>query len=256
MTTTHVPERFPEIDIARGIAVIMMVVFHIAFDLWFLGIMPVPAGSPPWRILALMTAGLFLFLVGVSLSISAEYARKKLARNEFIKKYGIRGAGIFAIGMGITLVTWIILPGAFIIFGILHLIGLAVALSPLYTGYSWQNLVAGVVIILLGPIVTLMRGTGWLVWFGIHPPAFYSIDYTPVVPWLGVVLLGVYAGTLAYPAGVRRRNIVFPEVLGKTLGFLGRHSLAMYLIHQPVILGILFVFFPGVFYSFAPPGLL
>jgi uncharacterized membrane protein len=255
MTTTHVPERFPEIDIARGIAVIMMVVFHIAFDLYFLGIMPVPAGSPPWRILALSTAGLFLFLVGVSLSISAENARKKLARKEFIKKYVIRGAGIFAVGMGITLLTWIILPGYFIIFGILHLIGLAVALSPLYTGYSWQNLVGGVIIILLGPVVSAMTGTGWLVWLGIHPPAFYSIDYTPVVPWLGVVLIGVYAGSLAYPAGVRRWNIVFPEVPKKTLGFLGRHSLAIYLIHQPVILGILFVFFPSVFYSLAPPGL-
>lgn len=256
MTTTHVPVRFPEIDAARGIAVVMMVVFHVAFDLYFLGIMPVAAGSPAWRIFAMSTAGLFLFLVGVSLSISACNARKKLSRNEFIQKYVKRGAGIFAIGIGITLVTWILLPGSFIIFGILHLIGLAIALSPLYTGFTWQNLVAGSVIILLGPAVAAMRGAGWLLWLGIHPSAFYSIDYTPVIPWLGVVLIGVYFGSLAYPGGIRKWNIAVPEFLGQTFGFLGRHSLAVYLVHQPVILGILFVLVPGAFTPLVPGGFL
>ncbi|MCE5298074.1 MAG: DUF1624 domain-containing protein [Methanoregulaceae archaeon] len=254
MKITHVPERFPEIDFARGIAVVMMVVFHIAFDLYFLSIVPVPATSLAWRVLAMSTAGLFLFLVGMSLSISAVYARKNLSQKEFILKYVKRGAGIFSIGIGITLVTWIILPGSFILFGILHLIGLAVALSPLYTGYSWQNLVAGLVIILLGPVVAAMRGAGWLLWLGIHPSAFYSIDYTPVVPWLGLVLTGVFFGTLLYPEGIRRYNFVLPEVLDKPFGFLGRHSLAIYLVHQPIILGILFLVSPGTFIPLVPSG--
>jgi len=256
MTTTHVPERFPEIDFARGIAVVMMVVFHIAFDLYFLRIMPIPAYSFPWRVLAMSTAGLFLFLVGMSLSISAVYARKNLSRKEFILKYVKRGAGIFSLGIGITLVTWIILPGSFILFGILHLIGLAVALSPLYTGFSWQNLVSGSVIILLGPLIASMRGEGWLLWLGIHPSAFYSIDYTPVVPWLGVVLIGAYFGTLFYPGGIRRYNPILPKILDKPFGFLGRHSLAIYLVHQPIILGILFVLFPSVFIPLCPPEFL
>ncbi|MDD1705730.1 MAG: DUF1624 domain-containing protein [Methanoregulaceae archaeon] len=256
MTTTHVPERFPEIDFARGIAVIMMVVFHIVFDLYFLGIVPVPVSSPPWRLLALSTAGLFLFLVGVSLSISAANARKTLSPYEFILKYVKRGAGIFAIAIGITLVTWLILPGSFILFGILHLIGLAVALSPLYTGFSWQNLVAGSVLILLGPVAAALRGSGWLLWLGIHPSAFYSIDYTPVIPWLGVVLIGVYFGSLSYPGGIRRWNFAVPEILKGTFGFLGRHSLTVYLVHQPIILGILFLIFPSVFMSLVVPGFL
>lgn len=256
MTTTHVPVRFPEIDAARGVAVVMMVIFHIAFDLYFLGIMPVAAGSPQWRVFAMSTAGLFLFLVGVSLSISACNARKKLSRNDFILKYVKRGAGIFALGLAITLVTWIILPGSFIFFGILHLIGLAIALSPLYTGYSWQNLAAGSVIILFGPVVAAMRGAGWLLWLGIPPPAFYSIDYTPVVPWLGVVLIGVYAGSFAYPGGIRKRIIAVPGILDQTFGFLGRHSLAVYLVHQPIILGILFVLFPGAYITLVPGGFL
>jgi len=252
MTASHVPERYPEIDIARGIAVVMMVLFHIAFDLSFLGIAGIPVSSLPWRAFAMATAALFLLLVGISLSISAGYAKTRLSRSDFILKYLKRGAGIFAIGIGISIVTWIILPGAFIVFGILHLIGLSIALSPLYTGYSWQNLLAGLAIILVSPVVAAMRGDGWLVWLGIHPPAFYSIDYTPVFPWLGVVLIGVGLGAILYPRAARRWDHEVPMLPRSPLRFLGRHSLAIYLVHQPIILGILFITFPDAFSAFVP----
>lgn len=252
MTASHVPERYPEIDIARGIAVVMMVLFHIAFDLSFLGIAGIPVSSLPWRAFAMATAALFLLLVGISLSISAGYAKTQLSRSDFILKYLKRGAGIFAIGIGISIVTWIILPGAFIVFGILHLIGLSIALSPLYTGYSWQNLLAGLAMILVSPVVAAMRGDGWLVWLGIHPPAFYSIDYTPVFPWLGVVLIGVGLGAILYPRAARRWDHEVPTLPSSPLRFLGRHSLAIYLVHQPIILGILFITFPDAFSAFVP----
>lgn len=252
MTASHVPERYPEIDIARGIAVVMMVLFHIAFDLSFLGIAGIPVSSLPWRAFAMATAALFLLLVGISLSISAGYAKTRLSRSDFILKYLKRGAGIFAIGIGISIVTWILLPGAFIVFGILHLIGLSIALSPLYTGYSWQNLLAGLAIILVSPVVAAMRGDGWLVWLGIHPPAFYSIDYTPVFPWLGVVLIGVGLGAILYPRAARRWDHEVPTLPRSPLRFLGRHSLAIYLVHQPIILGILFITFPDAFSAFVP----
>lgn len=252
MTASHVPERYPEIDIARGIAVVMMVLFHIAFDLSFLGIAGIPVSSLPWRAFAMATAALFLLLVGISLSISAGYAKTRLSRSDFILKYLKRGAGIYTIGIGISIVTWIILPGAFIVFGILHLIGLSIALSPLYTGYSWQNLLAGLAMILVSPVVAAMRGDGWLVWLGIHPPAFYSIDYTPVFPWLGVVLIGVGLGAILYPRAARRWDHEVPTLPSSPLRFLGRHSLAIYLVHQPIILGILFITFPDAFSAFVP----
>lgn len=237
MRSSHVPARFPEIDQARGVAIIMMVTFHIAFDLYFLGIVPIPASQGLWRLLALSTASLFLLLVGISLSISSSYAGRNLTRREFILKYVTRGAFIFSLGLLLTAVTWFLVPGGFIRFGILHLIGIAVMLSPLYVRYLWSNLLVGSAIIALGPLVAGLRGTSWLLWAGIHPAGFASIDYTPLVPWLGVVLIGVFAGKLLYPGGVRRFSAAIPSL--PPLEYLGRHSLAIYLVHQPVILGLI-----------------
>jgi uncharacterized membrane protein len=253
MKISHVPTRFPEIDLARGVAVIMMVVFHTAFDLRFLGIAPVNVSTGFFRLLALSTAGLFLFLVGLSLSISAAHASARLTPRQFVEKYLLRGAFIFALGLGITVVTWIVIPGTFIRFGILHLIGLAVMASPLYSRYSWQNLLLGAVFIALGPVVAGIRGSLWLLWFGIHPPAFASVDYTPIFPWMGVVLIGVFVGSVIYPLGNRRPG--FSTFSFAPLEFLGRHSLTIYLVHQPVIIGVLLLLFSGsIVMPFTVPG--
>jgi uncharacterized membrane protein len=243
MTTTHVPSRFPEIDLARGVAVIMMVVFHTAFDLSFLGIVPLPVGEGGLRLLALATAGLFLFLVGISLSISSAHAREVLSRRDFILKYVRRGALLLLLGLGITFVTWLLLPGGYVLFGILHLIGLAVLVSPLYTGRYWANLFLGAAIVALGPVVAGLSGSPLLLWVGVQPASFYSVDYTPVFPWLGMVLLGVFFGMTLYPSG--KRPPTYPLLSFRPLQFLGRHSLAVYLIHQPVIIAILLLLFPG-----------
>lgn len=243
MKISHVPARFPEIDLARGVAVIMMVVFHTAYDLRFLDIAPVNVYTGFFRLLALSTAGLFLFLVGISLSISTAYAGARLTRRQFLMKYLIRGAFIFALGVGITVVTWIVIPSMFVRFGILHLIGLAVMISPLYSRHSWQNLLLGAVFIALGPVVAGIRGSSWLLWSGIHPPAFTSVDYTPIFPWMGVVLIGVFVGSVIYPLGNRRPG--FSTFSFAPLEFLGRHSLLIYLVHQPVIIGVLLFLFSG-----------
>jgi uncharacterized membrane protein len=244
MKISHVPARFPEIDIARGVAVVMMVVFHTAFDLRFLGIVPLTISTGFFRLLALSTASLFLFLVGLSLSISAAHAETRLSREGFVLKYILRGAFIIAIGLGITLVTWFFIPAMYIRFGILHLIGVAVLLSPLYSRLGWQNLLLGAVFIALGPVMAAVRGSPWLLWAGIHPPAFSSVDYTPLFPWMGVVLIGVFAGSMIYPLGEKRAGGFHTSCA--PLEFLGRHSLAIYLIHQPIIISLLILLVPGM----------
>jgi uncharacterized membrane protein len=240
MTNIHMPYRFWEIDAARGVAIVMMVLFHTLFDISFLGIYPVQVSTGFWRLFAAATATLFLFLVGLSFSISAAHAAKYLTRREFYLKFFKRGLFIFSLGIAATIVTWLYLGNGYIIFGILHLIGISIILAPLFYRFTWMNLIAGSGIVILGGFIQGIYGPIFLVWLGIHPISFYSVDYTPLIPWFGVVLIGIFAGKILYTDGQRttppKNN---PRPHEKGLMFLGRHSLLIYLLHQPVIILIL-----------------
>ena len=230
-------ERFWEVDFARGIAIIMMVIFHTLFDIAFLGIYPVEVYSGFWRIFAYVTATLFVFLVGISLTLSAARSAPRLQGFAYAWKFISRGLWIFALGMVVTVVTWLYLGEGYVIFGILQLIGVSVMIGPLFFRFGQKNIVLGVIVILAGLAVQGVVGPAWLLWLGIHPPSFYSVDYTPLLPWFGVVLIGISAGQWLYPEGVRRFSL--PDLRlssARAISFLGRHSLLIYFVHQPVIL--------------------
>jgi uncharacterized membrane protein len=264
--------RFTEIDLFRGCAILMMVLFHTLFDISFFGIAPVNVSSGFWRYFAFATATLFLFLVGVSLVVSHARAARHLSGFMLAKKFLVRGAGIFILGLGITLATWLYLREGFILFGILHLIGVSVMLSPLFFRFRRYNIVLGILCILTGVFVIGTLGPVWLqplgiqpagAWsvgyapmipwsitgavipllllpLGIHGASFMTVDYTPLLPWFGVVLLGMGAGEFLYGEGVRHFTAPrLPAFFVPPLSFLGRHSLVIYLVHQPVIILLL-----------------
>ena len=263
--------RFTEIDICRGIAILMMVLFHTLFDISFFGIAPINVETGFWRYFAYATAALFLLLVGVSLIVSHARAVTKLSGFSLAKKYVLRGAGIFALGLLITFATWLYLREGFIIFGILHLIGISVMLSPLFFRFSKYNIILGIVCILIGLSVIGQVGLVYpqfsgmqpaessslssipvfssfvggvlpllLLPLGIHAEAFWSVDYTPLFPWFGVVLIGMGIGTFMYGEGARHFTPPkLPDFLVVPLSLLGRHSLVIYLVHQPVIILLL-----------------
>ena len=240
-------ERFWEIDALRGAAVAMMIIFHTVFSLSFFDIRNVDMIHGFWRIFALSTATLFILIAGVSLSVSSARARAVLDDWQVAWKNVRRGAGIFLIGMGITLVTWLLLRDEFILFGVLHCIGLSIALSPLFLRFGRVNLLIGAGILLLAPFIDRIPGPLSLAWLGVHPAEFASLDYVPLIPWFGVFLVGMSLGTLFYPGGKRR----FPaggqeSPLMRPITFLGRHSLPIYLIHVPVILLFLALTVPGL----------
>jgi uncharacterized membrane protein len=240
---SHVTERYPEIDLSRGFAVVMMIVFHLVFDINYFNIATFNVASGFWRLFACLTASLFLFIVGISLTISGAHAASILTRREFILKYVKRGLFITALGAGITFVTWLFVPEAVILFGILHLIGLSVIFAPIFLRFFWGNLLAAFLLIAAAWSGLFHDGPYWLLWLGMHPPDFVSLDYTPLVPWLSVVLLGIFSGKVLYPGGLRRFRISDMNFFwSPTLEFLGRHSLLVYLLHQPVILLVLLPF--------------
>jgi uncharacterized membrane protein len=257
--------RFWEIDFLRGIAIIMMIVFHVLFDLsYFAGMFSMTA---EWQYLAYVTATLFLILVGISLSLSysrAQFSNKinilqrtnakgvdaickiSKGKNLFIK-YLKRGLMIFSLGLIITITTFILFAQNFIIFGILHLIGLSIILAYPLIRYCYLNLILGALFIMLGIILkSITVNFPWLLWLGIKP-AFTTFDYFPLLPWFGVVLVGIFVGNSLYPKYTRIFRM--PEISNavakpfkKLLCFLGRHSLIIYLAHQLIIIALLQLF--------------
>ncbi|MFA6268535.1 MAG: heparan-alpha-glucosaminide N-acetyltransferase, partial [archaeon] len=117
-------QRFWEIDFLRGIAIVMMVVFHFLWDLNYFGYIQVDLYKGFFGLFQIATAGLFLLLVGVMLAVGAERHNKNYSLH-FVK----RGIKIFCAGLLVTIVTFIFFPQNFVYFGILHLIGVSIIIS-------------------------------------------------------------------------------------------------------------------------------
>ncbi|MDD1765731.1 MAG: DUF1624 domain-containing protein [Methanomassiliicoccales archaeon] len=235
-------ERYWEIDFLRGTAVTMMIVFHIIFDLNFLGIYRIQVYSGWLGLFAYSIGTLFLLLVGVSLTLSFRRAKKHLDRIQLRWKYLKRGLMIFGLGLVITAVT-LIYPGrGFVIFGVLHCIGLSIILSYPLLPYRRLNLLFGGTIVIAGAIISWYTfATPTFVWLGFVPPDFYSIDYFPLLPWFGVVLIGVSLGNTLYQnhRGMIGEGSIKRILPVRSFCYLGRHSLVIYLLHQPIILALL-----------------
>ena len=232
--------RYPEIDMVRGVAILMMILFHTLFDLNFFQIISIEIYNGFWHYFAFATASLFLLVVGISLTISRARAQKGLSGNRLALRFVYRGARIFLLGLLVTLGTWLYLREGFIVFGILHLIGVSIMISPLFFRFKKWNIALGILFILIGYVFSLISGPSWLLPLGIHPPDFWSVDYEPLFPWTGMVLIGIGTGGYLYPDGMRRFTIPgIPRVFNLPLAFLGRHSLLVYLVHQPIIILLL-----------------
>ncbi len=234
--------RFWEIDALRGIAIAMMLLSNAITDLQFFNAPFAPAGAL-WFWFARITAFIFVFLVGVSLTLSYSRTSQQTGSPPF-SKYLKRGAKIFSWGLAITAVTWIFIPSGFVVFGVLHLIGVSIPLAYFFLKEKaayWALLLALLFIAAGIWLQGISFGFNWLLWLGFIPAGFYTVDYLPLLPWLGVVLLGLFFGNMLYPD--YRRKFSLPKLSKisavRLLGFLGRHSLFIYLLHQPIILVIL-----------------
>jgi len=159
-------------------------------------------------------------------------------------KYLKRGIKIFCWGLAITLVTWIFFRQEFIIFGVLHFIGLSIILAYPLLKYKWQNLALGAFFIAAGfYLKTLAFNFSWLMWLGFIPKYLYTLDYFPLLPWFGVVLTGLFFGNLFYKNNKRIFRIAdwSKNYAARFFSFLGRHSLFIYLVHQPALIGLIYL---------------
>jgi len=233
-------KRFWEIDALRGAAIIMMVVFHFLFDLNYFSVYPVGVYTGFWWAFARATATVFILLVGISLTLSYSRVRESMTSGQISMKYAIRGMSVFGYGLLITLATWVLLPSGVIVFGVLHFIGVGIMLSRPLLNRKWANLGFGIALICIGIwFYSLRFGFPWLLWLGLRPATFYTLDYFPLLPWLGVMLIGIFIGHRLYPGGRQRIKERSGPVVNQ-LSWLGRHSLFIYFIHQPILIALLY----------------
>jgi uncharacterized membrane protein len=243
-TAKATADRFWEIDAVRGVAVVMMVIYHFVYDLYFFQITDVIFTNRFWFYFQRITASTFIMLVGVSLAIIYQRAAVKNRTGRSLAwRLFQRGTRIFGWGMVISLGTYFALgPALYIKFGILHFIGFSIAISYPFLRYSWLNVSVGILLIVAGRMLQQYTfDLPWLVWLGFEPANHAYVDYFPAIAWYGVVLLGIAAGNLLYRADGRVLRL--PDLSGwgpvAALRRMGQHSLPIYLLHQPVLFALL-----------------
>lgn len=223
--------RLGAIDIARGVALLAMVVYHASWDLTFLGLARFDLLSDPlWLAARTLILGSFLLLVGISLVLSAE---RGLDRRRFARRL----LTLVLAAAAVSAVSYAMFPESPIFFGVLHHIAVASVLGLAFLRMPWPVLLGlGAAVILVGKTVALPQfDAPWLRWIGLMTFEPESNDYVPLFPWFGAVLFGIALGRLWRPqeVGVPR------NALGRGFAWAGRHSLPIYLIHQPLLFGAL-----------------
>lgn len=230
--------RLVALDLARSAALLAMAIFHFVFDLELFGFAsPGTTQLPGWRWLAYLTAGSFLFLAGFSLW---------LAHGQGVRwrGFGWRLSRIAGAAALITAATWVALPDAFIFFGILHAIAVASLLGLAFLRLPPAALIAlGAVVIWLPQAVRFdALDAPWFWWTGLQATPLRSVDYVPLFPWFGPVLFGIACARLMTRAGALDRLAQWRAgPLARAAAWPGRHSLAVYLTHQPVLIALVWL---------------
>jgi uncharacterized membrane protein len=220
--------RLARVDIARGIALLAMALYHFSWDLAFVGLVSWPvATGPAWRAAAMAIASAFLTLVGLGLVLAT---RRGLVWRRFLARF-LRIAAAAAL---VTLGTWWLFPATYVYFGILHHIALASVLALPFLALPVPLVLAAAVAAVFLPEAGLDLAEPFLMWTGLAAWVRPANDFVPLFPWFGAVLLGIAIGKLLPLQSLAAT----PGRVGRAFAFAGRHSLAVYLIHQPLLFGV------------------
>jgi uncharacterized membrane protein len=225
--------RLAGLDVARGLAVLAMFAFHFVWDLGHFGY--IDATIPYSRSVKFFGHAIafsFLFIAGVSL-VLAQDAHPQWPR--FWRRLAIIGGGAALVTVG----TYIVFPAAFVFFGILHCIAVSSLLAMIFVSSPWPVAAVAAAAALLAPTLAanpFFDAPPWW-WTGLSTFEPATNDYRPLLPWVGAMLAGV-AATNAFKADLAR-TAAAPTTFAaiapmRAVTFLGRHSLLLYLLHQPL----------------------
>ena len=225
--------RIWELDALRGVCILCVIVVHFLFDLSFFGGLDLTL--PAWYVFIQEYGGaIFVVLSGVCVTLGSKSVR--------------RGLIVFACGMLITAVTYgmyrLGMSGADVVvkFGVLHLLGVCMLVYPAFKKLPPAALaVLGLLIAVTGYAIRgIIVPQRWLFPLGLTYEGFTSSDYFPLFPQLGYFLIGAAIGKTAY----REKKTLLPGSFQKTpvarfFCWCGRQSLFIYLLHQPIVYGLL-----------------
>lgn len=239
--------RIGVLDAARGAALVAMVIYHLSWDLsWFGHVDWAVSSDPDWKAFAASIAGSFLFLSGIGLALAHRNGIRWRA-------FWIREGKVALAACAVSLATWFAFGDSFVRFGILHSIAASSLIAlPFLRAPAFLSIAAAAVI---GTAPLWASSTSFdgqsLLWTGLGQPDYGSVDYVPIAPWTGLVLLGLGLTRLALqlkPGLFEARASVAAGEAPKqnraagALATFGRYSLPVYLIHQPLLYGLVWSF--------------
>ena len=231
-------KHFEVIDLVRGFAILLMFIYHFSYDLNYFGFIQENFASGKfWINFRLIIVALFLTVMGISLYLASYQRLNK-------KRFKQRLLLLVVYSLLVSISSWVMFPKAMILFGILHFITVASVLGLLFIRLGIINLFLGLSIIFMGQFLEFpIFNQLYLHWIGLMTKLPTTVDYVPIFPWFGVVLVGIYLGQLLVqrPADSFLLSWKSHHPISKLMTLGGRHSLHIYMLHQPLFLGILYI---------------
>ena len=234
VVTNH-ESRLVWLDLARTAALFAMIVFHFARDLEVFGY--IDAGTTlrgGWALFARCIAGTFIFLSGISFVLTHGAHMRWRAWAQRVCQIAV-AAGL------VSAATYIAFPNQFVYFGILHMIAVSSILGVMLLRLPGSVLLlgSGLILFLHSSAADLFH-TPWLAWTGLSASVRASLDFLPLVPWFSAFVAGMAAARLLTLSDFDIRGV--PRTTVAFLSWPGRHSLMVYLLHQPILLGCIWLF--------------
>lgn len=241
MTQRSPSRRFDRIDALRGAAIVWMTAFHFSFDLNYFGwIRQDFYRSPVWTVQRACIVSLFLFCAGLGQAVA-------FTQGQGWPRFWRRWAQVAGCALLVTAGSYLMFPRSFIYFGVLHGIALMlviVRLTGRWRGWLWLAGAIAIGLPWLAPAAHAhwpqleVLNTPWLNWLGFISRKPVTEDYVPLLPWLGVMWWGMAAGQWLLRERAAWVQAPIPRACAP-LAWLGRWSLSWYMLHQPVLIGVL-----------------
>ena len=231
----HQRQRLDRLDALRGVAVVWMALFHFCFDLNHFNLLQPKQNfytEPLWTLQRACIVSLFLFCAGLGQAVA-------LQQGQAWPRFWRRWAQVAGCALLVTAGSRLMFPKSYIAFGVLHGIAVMLIVTRLTGGWGrWLWLLGALAIALPRAVAHPLFDSPLLSWTGLVTHKPITEDYVPLLPWLGVMWWGLAAGQWLLAKRPAWMGGALPAAT-QPLALLGRWSLSFYMLHQPLMIGLL-----------------